>query len=162
MPWAESLHKLSETEGLLKLLKWCLYIYVWPFYGYVNFASLCICMDTIHLYGKNVENFKLLLWSLLANVAQISCGASLGCGEWKIAKMVAVYWPRWLSCPYMVKTFKNLLLQNKKGPWTLLLHKPSETEDLPKLLKWKSYDDIWLFYGKVKFASHAFVWALYI
>ena len=33
-------------------------------------------------------------------------------GEWKIAKMVAVHRPRWPPCPYMVKIFKNLLLQN--------------------------------------------------
>ena len=33
---------------------------------------------------------------------------SLRLGEWKIAKMVAVHWPRWPPCPYMVKTFKNL------------------------------------------------------
>ena len=33
----------------------------------------------MHLYGKNVENFKqLLLLNLWANVAQISCGAYLG------------------------------------------------------------------------------------
>ena len=31
-------------------------------------------------------------------------------GEQKIAKMVAVHRPRWPPCPYMVKTFKNLLL----------------------------------------------------
>ena len=98
---AESLHKSSGTESLPKLLKWLSYIVIWHFYGEVKFASLCICMGTIHLYGKNVENFKrLLLWSLWANVAQISCGASLG---W--AKMVAVHWPRWLPCPYMVKIF---------------------------------------------------------
>ena len=29
-----------------------------PFYGEVKFASLCICMGPIHLYGKNVENLK--------------------------------------------------------------------------------------------------------
>ena len=34
-------------------------------------------------------------------------------GERKIAKMVAVLWPRWPPCPYMVKTFKNLLLHNR-------------------------------------------------
>ena len=43
----------------------------------------------MHLYGKNVQNFKrLLLWNLWANFAQISYEASLGWGEWKIAKMV--------------------------------------------------------------------------
>ena len=82
--------------------------------------------------------------------------------EWKIAKMVAVHWPRWLPCPYMVKTFKNLLLQNQISPGALSLHKSSGTGDLPKLLKLWSYVDIWPFYGKVKFASHTFVWALYI
>ena len=65
----------------------------------------------MHLYGENVQNFKrLLLWSLWANFAQISYGASLGLGNAKIAKMVAGHWPRWPPCPYMVKTFKNLLL----------------------------------------------------
>ena len=41
----------------------------------------------MHLYGKNVETFKrLLLWSLWANVAQISCGASLGQGNERLLK----------------------------------------------------------------------------
>ena len=34
-------------------------------------------------------------------------------GERKIAKIVVVRWPRWPPCPYMVKTFKNLLHQNQ-------------------------------------------------
>ena len=84
---AESLYNSSGTGGLPKLLKWWSYIEVWLFYGEVKFASLCICIGTIHLYGKNVENFKqLLLWSLLANVAQISCGASLGWGNENLLK----------------------------------------------------------------------------
>ena len=74
---AESWHKSSKTEGLPKLLKWWSYNDVWPFYGEVKFASVCICLGLIDLYGKNVDNFKwLLLWSLWANFAQISCGAS--------------------------------------------------------------------------------------
>ena len=42
--------------------------------------------------GQCCSNF---MWSLLR------------LGEWKIAKMVAVHWPRWPSCPYiyMVKIF---------------------------------------------------------
>ena len=74
-------------------------------------------------------------------------------GERNIAKRVAVHLRRWLPCPYMVKTFKNLLLQNQISPGVLSLHKSSGTGDLPKLLKWFSYIDIWPFYGKVKFAS---------
>ena len=107
----------------------------------------------MHLYGKNVQNFKqLLLWSLWANFAQISYGASLGWGERKIAKMVAVRWPRWPPCPYMVKTFKNLLLQNRECLWAEPLQESPGTGGLPKLLKELSYVDVWPFYGKVKFA----------
>ena len=41
----------------------------------------------MHLYGKNVQNFKPhLLWSLWANVAQISFGASLGQGNERLLK----------------------------------------------------------------------------
>ena len=40
----------------------------------------------MHLYGKKVQNFKqLLLWSLWANFAQISYGASLG---WKNERLL--------------------------------------------------------------------------
>ena len=120
-------------------------------------------MGPIHLYGKNVENFKrLLLWNLWANVGSNFMWSLLRLGERKIAKMVAVHWPRWLPCPYMVKTLKNLLLQNQISPGALSLHKSSGTGDLPKLLKWWSYVDIWPLYVKVKFASYAFVWAPYI
>ena len=108
----------------------------------------------MHLYGKNVQNFKqLLLWSLWANFAQISYGASLMWGERKLAKMVAVRWPRWPPCPYMVKTFKNLLLQNRECLWAEPLQESSGSGGLPKLLKELSYFDVWPFYGKVKFAS---------
>ena len=83
-------------------------------------------------------------------------------GERKIAKMVAVYWLRCPPCPYMVKTFKNFFVQNQIFPAALSLHKSSGTGDLPKLLKWWSYVDVWPFYVKVKLVPHAFVWALYI
>ena len=84
---AESLHKSLGTRGLPRLLKYLLYIDVWSFYCEVKFASLCICMGTIQLYGKNVENFKqLLLWSIWANVAQILCRASLGWGNERLLK----------------------------------------------------------------------------
>ena len=74
-------------------------------------------------------------------------------GERKIAKMVAVGRPRWPPCPYMVRPFKNLLLQNWGCLGAKSVHKSSGTGDLPKLLKRLSYVDIWPFYGKVKFAS---------
>ena len=52
--WAESLHKSSGTGGLPRLLKWWSYIGDWPFYSEVNFASICICMGPIHLFGKKM------------------------------------------------------------------------------------------------------------
>ena len=108
----------------------------------------------MHLYGKNVQNFKqLLLWSLWANFAYISYGASLGWGNEKFAKMVAVCWPRWPPCPYMVKTFKNLLLQNRECLGAEPLQESSGTGGLPTLLKELWYVDVWPLYGKVKFAS---------
>ena len=55
-------------------------------------------------------------------------------GEQKIAKMVVVRWPRWPSCPYLVKTFKNLL-QNWGCLGAESLHKSSGMRSLPKLLK---------------------------
>ena len=45
--------------------------------------------------GQCCSNF---MWSLLR------------LREQKIAIMVGVHWPRWPPCPYMVKTFKNLLI----------------------------------------------------
>ena len=85
MPWGWIFAQIIGDERSTKVAK--IIVVHWPFYGKVKFASLCICMGTIHLYGKTVENFKwLLLWSLLANVAQISCGASLGWGNEKLLK----------------------------------------------------------------------------
>ena len=63
-------------------------------------------------------------------------------GERKIAKMVAVRRPRWPPCPYMVKTFKNLLLHNRRCLGAESLHESSGMEGLPKLLKELSYVDV--------------------
>ena len=88
--------------------------------------------------GQFCSNF---LWSLLR------------VGEQKIAKMVAVRWPRWPPRPYTVKTFKNLLLQKWECLGAEPLQESSGMGGLPTLLKELSYVDVWPFYGKVKFAS---------
>ena len=66
--------------------------------------------------------------------------------------------------PIYGKNFKTLLLQNQISPRALSLHKSSGTGDLPKLLKWWSFFDVWfdLFMARANLLSHAFVWALYI
>ena len=85
---AESLHESSGTRGQPKLLKELSYVDVWPFYGKVKFASLCICMSSIHLNGKIVKSFRrLLLWSLWANFVQISYGATLVWGNKRLLKL---------------------------------------------------------------------------
>ena len=63
-------------------------------------------------------------------------------GERKIAKMVAVRSPRWPPRPYMVKTFKNLLIQNRECLGAEPLQESSGTGGLPKLLKELSYVDV--------------------
>ena len=77
---------------------------------FLGWGQVCFPM---HLYGKNVENFKRpplkpqgqyclnFIWSLP------------WAGEWKITKMVVVHWPRWLPCPYMIKTFKSSSLEER-------------------------------------------------
>ena len=101
----------------------------------------------------SVNIFKrLLLWNRWANFAQISYGASLGWGNKKLLK-----WSRSVDQDgrhaHMVKTFKNLLLQNRECLGAEPLQESSGTGGLPKLLKELSYVDVWPFYGKVKFAS---------
>ena len=118
--------------------------------SYCDHFSSVVCPSV----RPSVNIFKrLLLWNRWANFAQISYGASLGWGERKTAKMVAVRWPRWPPHPYMVKTFKNLLLQNREFLGAEPLQESSGMGGLPKLLKELSYVDVWPFYGKVKFAS---------
>ena len=63
-------------------------------------------------------------------------------GEQKIAKMVAVSRPRWPPCPYMVTTFKNLLLHNRGCLGAESLHESSGTGHQTKLLKELSYVDV--------------------
>ena len=106
-----------------------------------------------YLYGKNIENFKQPPLKPLGQSCSNFMWSLLGTGEWKIAKTVVIYCPRWQPCPYMVKTFKNLLLQNRGCLGAESLHKFSGTGGLPKLRKWWSYTDVWPFCGKVKFAS---------
>ena len=101
----------------------------------------------------SVNIFKrLFLWSPWANFAQISYGASLGWGNEKVLK-----WSR-SPCPYMVKTFKNLLLQNRGCLGAESLHKSSGTGGLPKLLKKCRILTFDLFTARSSLRPYAFVW----
>ena len=58
-----------------KLLKWWSYVDTWPFYGKVKFASPCICMGHIHLYGKmlrihilDISSIIQFSWNLMMSI----------------------------------------------------------------------------------------------
>ena len=121
------------------------------FYGHHTFVlEKCWEFQTTSPLKPLAQCCSNFMWSLLR------------LGERKIAKMVMVHWPRWLPCPYMVKTFKNLFLQNWGCLGAESLHKSSGTGGLPKLLKWWLYIDIWPFQARSNLLPYAFVWAPYI
>ena len=77
------------------------------------------------LYGKKC--WELQMTSLLKPLGQCCSNFIWSlpwAREWKIAKTVAVHWPRWPPCSYMVETFKNLL-QNQECLVAESLHKSS-------------------------------------
>ena len=113
----------------------------------------------VHLYEPHTFEWKncweFQMTSPLKPLSQFCSNfiwSHLRVGKQKIAKIVMVHWPRWPPCPYIVKTFKNLLLQNLECLGAESLHKSLGTRGLPKLLKELSYVDIWPFYGTVKYA----------
>ena len=130
------------TVGLPKLLKKWSFIDIWPFYCKVKFASLCIYMGKMlrisndFSSGLSVPNCSNFSWSLP------------WAGEWKIAKIVVVHWPRWTPFLYTLQTFKNLLLQNRGCLMAESLYISSGTGGQPNLLKWWLYIDIWPFHDE--------------
>ena len=78
-------------------------------------------------------------------------------GERKIAKMVAVHRPRWPPCPYMVKTFKNLLLHNRGCLGAESLRESSGTGGQLELLKNCSTLTFDLFTARSSSLPYAFV-----
>ena len=63
---------------------------------------------------------------------------------------------KWPPCPYMLKSFQNLLLWNRKADELENWYAASSTRVLPNLFKWCPWVDIDLFYGKVKFGYLCF------
>ena len=158
---AESLHKPSGMGDLPKLLKWWLYTDVWPFYGQVKFASLCICMGSITFVWEKCWELQMtsplklpvqccsnLMWSLFV------------AGDWKIATMVAVYYPRCMATmPLYGKNLQKSSPEPKK-PWDLIFAQI--------IVNWRStkIDKIMVLHLPLTARSyllpHAFVWSLYI
>ena len=61
--------------------------------------------------------------------------------KWIFLQMSWVIWPRWLPCPHMVKTYKNLLLQNSVTDGLRTWYVALGTWVLPRLFKWWSWVD---------------------
>ena len=74
-----------------------------------------------------------------------------GVGKQKFVHNVWVTWPRWPPCPYMAKTFENLLLKNRMADNLETWYAALGTRVLPSLFKWWCLVDLDLFYSKVKF-----------
>ena len=72
---------------------------------------------------------------------------------WKFNQMFRVTWPRWLPMPYMVKTFKNILLRNQETDVIETWYKASSTVVLPNWFKLWHWVDLVHFYDMVKFVS---------
>ena len=149
--------------GLPKLLKEFLYVDVWPFYGKVKFASLCICMSRIHLNGKIVENFKRPPLKPLSQFCSNFIWSHLRVGKRKIAKIVGVRWPRWQPCPYMVKTFKKSSSPESRMPWGWIFARIIGDERSTKVAKriivrWH----LTFLTARSSLLPYAFVWAPYI
>ena len=77
----------------------------------------------------------------------------IGAWEWKFLQMNRVIWPRWPPCPYMVETFKNLLLQNQLTDGLGTLYVALGTWVLPRMFKWWPWVDLDLFYSKIKYGK---------
>ena len=70
--------------------------------------------------------------------------------------MIQVTWPRWPPCSKMLKTLKNLLLQNHWANCLETWHVASGYVVLQSLYKSWPLVDLDLFYGKVKFGNLGF------
>ena len=137
--------KYKFTLKLVTLSTVCLFIHNWStetgqiYFSIVHRRHTKMCAYAAQwvkklnrVLGQSMSNF---MWSLH------------GMGERKFIQTVQVTGPRWLPCPYMVKTLKNLLLLNQKADdlesWYARV--------LLSLFKWWCWVDLDLFYGKVKF-----------
>ena len=94
-------------------------VYQWPSSVRQNFQT----SSPLKSLGQLNSNF---IWRLLRM------------GEPKFVQMGLVTWPRWPPCPYMVKTFENLLLQNQKADDLGTWYVASGLWGLPSLFKWWS------------------------
>ena len=157
MPWSWIFAQIIRNGRSIKVAKRI--VVRW----HLTFLLQGQCHFPMHLYEPHPfewENcWEFQTTSPLNNLSQfcsVFIWSHLRVGKQKIAKIIAVHWPRWWPCPYMVKTFKKLLLQNQECLGTESLHKSLETRGLPKLLKEFSWHLTFLWQGQVCFPMHLY------
>ena len=72
--------------------------------------------------------------------------------------MVQVTWPRWPPCPYMVKIFKNFLLQNQKSYDLETWHVALRTQALQSYINDDPGLTLTYFTARPNLVPYAFVW----
>ena len=131
----EPLHKPSGKGGLPKLLKQWSYIDVWPFTARSSLLPNAFVWVPHICMGKCGEFQTTSPLKPLGQCCSNFLGSLLGAGDLKLAKMVP--WPRWPPCPYILKTFKNLLPQNQVSLCTN--HQDGSSTEIAKMmvLRWR-------------------------
>ena len=76
--------------------------------------------------------------------------------KWKFIDMMLVTWPRWLPCPYMVKTLQKSSTPEPLDRFPRNLVCSIDDSCHRSLFKWWPWVDLDLFYGKVKFGNLGF------
>ena len=148
MPWGWVFYQIIGDRRSTKVAKIMAVCYRLAF---LQQGQVCFPM---HLYGPHTfvreKYWEFQTTSPLKPPGQYFMWSLLGAGKQKIAKMVAVHWPRWLPCPYIVKTFKNLFSRTKDvlGLNLCTNHWGRRSTKVAKMMVVQ-----WPFYGKVKFAS---------
>ena len=85
----------SIKVAIMMIVRWRL--------TFLRQGQVCFPM---HVYGPYIFVWK-KCWEFQTCCSNF-LGSLLWAGQRKIAKKIAVRWPIWPTCPYMVKTFKNL------------------------------------------------------
>ena len=156
MPWgwifaqiigdrATKIAKIMVVHWHLIFLRWGKVCFPMHLYGHHTFVwEKCWEFQTTSSQKPLCQCYSNIMWSLL------------GAGKWKVAKMVMVHWPRWPTCPYMVKTFKNHLQQ--RMPWGWIFAQVIRDGRSIKLVKmiFVHWCSTFLRQGQVCFRMHLF------
>ena len=114
-------------------------------------------MPFIDLGSRSVISniFKLFVSLETAKPIETKFHMEPGIVEWKFVQMVLVAWPRWLPCPYMIKTLKTFFSRTNR----LMTLKFGMQHRVLEYYQICSNDDPGLtltFYGKIKFGPLCF------